>query len=126
MCVWAVCVLLVLSEPSNFTVAISACFPSVCVQQVEETATAAIHQTRQWGAEQSTHAESRRQDNPEGTARRTIAHRKEQQHGNSRQAVGVCAPALTRCNTPHPTAKDRQTGGGRWMPSGGNYDQNGP
>ncbi|ESS57139.1 hypothetical protein TCDM_12430 [Trypanosoma cruzi Dm28c] len=40
MCVWAVCVLLVLSVPSNFTVAISVCLLSflacVCVQHVEK------------------------------------------------------------------------------------------
>ncbi|ESS55034.1 hypothetical protein TCDM_13519 [Trypanosoma cruzi Dm28c] len=35
---------------------------------------AAIHQTRPWGGEQSTHAESGTQDNPEGTARSTIAY----------------------------------------------------
>ncbi|EKF27165.1 hypothetical protein MOQ_009118, partial [Trypanosoma cruzi marinkellei] len=117
MCVWAVCVLLVLSEPSNFTVAFSACllYFLACVRSisVEDSNSGNTSDTSvESRAEQSTHAESGTRDNPEGTTRRTIAHRKKQQNGESRQAVGVCRPALTRCNTPHTQQekKDRQTG----------------
>ncbi|KAF5216004.1 hypothetical protein ECC02_011270 [Trypanosoma cruzi] len=122
VCVRGQCVLLlVLSETSNFTVAISACFlsflPSVSVFKKWRVQQQQRQYTRKVSEKQSRAPTQRAatRDNPEGTAQRTIAHRKEQQRGKSQRAVGVCGPALTRCNTPHPTGNDRQTGGERDM-----------
>ncbi|RNF08595.1 hypothetical protein TcG_09820, partial [Trypanosoma cruzi] len=103
-----------------------ACFPSVSVFKKWRVQQQQRQYIRHVSEEQSTHAESGARDNPEGTARRTIAHRKEQQHGKSRRAVVVCEQALTRCDTPHPTGNDRQAEGDEWMPSRGTHDQHGP
>ncbi|ESS60712.1 hypothetical protein TCDM_11747 [Trypanosoma cruzi Dm28c] len=78
--------------------------------------------TRKVNGKQSTHAESGTRQ----SGRNSTEKHRPQKRAATRRAVGVCGPALTRCNTPHPTGNDRQAEGDEWMPSRRTHNQHVP